>query len=436
MSSDARSHRLRERRAWVALAGTPGVGDVTFTRLLAVCGSARAALEHVAALPPARADEDLAALLGQRRRPGLAAVIRARADDPELLVRQMACLGGWLLTPLDAAYPARLRGIEDPPPVIYGLGSPAALSTSPQVAVVGTRHPTGVGRSLASRIGARLAQAGVTVVSGLAVGIDGVAHLAALEAEGSSIGVVGSGLDVPGPAAHRGLARALARRGAVISELPPGAHATAGTYPRRNRIVSGLATATIVVEAPARSGALITARLALEQGRALFVAPGRPLDPAVAGNLALLRESPARPLVGLDEMLVDLGLDGPSVLGRPRDGRTSMSLSLAAALDLLGPQERAVALALARGPQTVDGLVRASGQPAGVVAAALTLLQLRGWASVLGAVNLPSGPLLERLEAVPAHGRPVAAASRPGACRARSGGPDPPAPPRAASSPA
>ena len=267
------------------------------------------------------------------------------------------------------------------------MGSPASLVAARLVAVVGTRHPTGQGRSLAARVGARLAQAGVTVVSGLAVGIDGAAHLAALEAGGESVAVVGSGLDEPGPAVHRRLARHIAGHGAVISELPPGIRPTAGTFPRRNRIVSALARATIVVEAPARSGALITARHALEQGRPLLVAPGRPLDPAVAGNLALLRESPARPLVGLDEMLVDLGLDDQV----PEPGTPGAGLSAATALRTLAGPEHAVAEALAAGPQTVDGLVRASGQPPGVVAAALTLLQLRGWAQVLGATPAARG---------------------------------------------
>jgi DNA processing protein len=229
----------------------------------------------------------------------------------------------------------------------------------------------------------------VTVASGLAIGIDGAAHLAALEAGGDSIAVVGSGLDDPSPSVHRSLARRIAAHGAVIGELPPGSRPTAGTFPRRNRIVSGIASTTIVIEAPIRSGALITARLALEQGRTLLVAPGRPLDPSVAGCLMLLRETPAQPLVGLDEMLVDVGPDATSQ-PRAADGR----LSVEAALALLGAPERAVATALLRGPQTVDGLVLASDQPPGVVAASLTLLQLRGWARALGATQLPAGPLL------------------------------------------
>lgn len=381
----------RERDAWIALASTPGVGDVTFQRLLAAHGSAAAALAAVARTPPARADASLARRLGMRLRPGIAAALRSTAADPGRTRQRMEGLGGWVLTPLDAAYPSTLHELEEPPPVVFGLGTPSTLSGSRHVAVVGTRRPTVLARDLAVRIATRLVQAGVTVVSGLAVGIDGAAHAAALDAGGVTIAVVGSGLDDPYPAAHRRLVRAIMGAGAVISELAPGVRATQGTFPRRNRIISALAGATIVVEAPARSGALITARHALEQGRILLVAPGRPLDAAVAGSLALLRETPARPLVGLDEMLADLGLDGSAVTD---SHRARPQLSATAALELLAAPERAVAQALCGGPQTIDSLARASQLSPGVVAAALTLLQLRGWARVLGAMQLPSGPLL------------------------------------------
>jgi DNA processing protein len=382
-----------EREAWAALASVPGVGDLTFERLLAAYGSAAATLRTLARLPAATADRHIARAVGGRLRRGLAEAIRDMAEDPIRPQRQMAALGGWLLTPLEPDYPARLHDLEQPPPVIFGIGDVAALRASRLVAVVGTRRPTAFGRDLSARIGARLSEAGATVISGLAVGVDGAAHAAALEAGGDTIAVTGSGLDEPGPAAHRRLARAIAQHGALISELAPGVRATQGTFPRRNRIISVLASATIVIEAPARSGALITARHALEQGRQLLVVPGRPLDARVAGNLALLRESPAIPLVGLDEMLVDLGLDVTD--GAPSAGAAATSrLSAAAALDLLGAPERAVATALCDGPQTVDGLCRASGLPAGIVAAALTILQLRGWARVLGAMQLPAGPLL------------------------------------------
>jgi DNA processing protein len=385
---------MSEREAWVALASTPGVGDVTFHQLLAHHGSATAALERVARLPSAHADRSLAGDLGMRLRPGLARAIREAASDTGRTERRMLALGGWLLTPLDAAYPPGLHAIEEPPVVLYGIGDPGVLLGHRLVAVVGTRRPTAIGRDLATRIGMRLAQAGSIVVSGLAVGIDGAAHLSALDSGARTIAVVGGGLDDPGPAPHRRLARRIMGHGAVVGELAPGVRPTQGTFPRRNRIISALATATIVVEAPARSGALITARHALEQGRQLLVAPGRPLDPRVAGNLALLRESPARPLVGLDEMIADLGYDA-AVQGSGPGSPGSARLSAAGALELLEPTQRAVARVLAGGPRSVDGLCRATGLDAGVVAASLTMLQLRGWARVLGATQLPAGPLLE-----------------------------------------
>jgi DNA processing protein len=387
---------LSEREAWLALASTPGVGPVTFERLLASFGSARQVLEAAAAWRPAEAEAALARRLGTRLRPGLGAAIRGAAMHAERIGRRMEVLGGWTLTPLDALYPARLHEIEDPPRILYGIGDLTCLRQTRLVAVVGTRRPTGLGRDLATRIARRLVEAGAVVVSGLAVGIDGAAHRAALEAGGQTIAVIGSGPDEPGPLAHRGLARSIVGAGAIVGELAPGVLATRGTYPRRNRIISALASTTIVVEAPWRSGALITARHALEQGRQLLVVPGRPLDPAVAGNLALLRETPARPLVGLDEMLADLASDSAAdEPGRVPAGR----LSAAAALELLVGPERAVAEALCRGPQTVDRLVHVSGEPPGVVAAALTLLQLRGWARVLGALQLPAGPLLSATNA-------------------------------------
>jgi DNA processing protein len=392
---------MTERTAWIALASTPGVGDVTFGRLLAVHGSARAALAWAEKLPHGRGDRTLARALQTRLRPGVADALSAAARDPDRVSRQMAALGGWLLTPLDAAYPVRLSHIEEPPLVLYGTGEPRSITHDRMVAVVGTRRPTAVGRHLASSVGARLAEAGATVVSGLAIGIDGAAHSAALEHGGPTVAVVGGGLDLPGPAPHRELARQITGHGAVISELAPGVKPTHGTFPRRNRIISGLASATIVVEAPTRSGALITARHALEQGRQLLVAPGRPQDPRVAGGLALLRESPARPLVGLDEMIVDLGLDHAASASRDEGPTTPAALTLEAALDLLEPTQRGVATALASGPQSVDALCRATALDPGVVAACLTMLQMRGWARVLGATQMPAGPLV-RLDNEPA----------------------------------
>ncbi len=384
---------IDERDAWIALAAAPGVGDRTFELLVSQWGCAAAALQAVAALPDRSADRRLSTVLGTRLRTGLAGAITAAAKDPLQPQRRMSALGGWSVTPLDAEYPARLFDLEQPPPVLFGLGRLEALARSRMIAVVGTRRPTPMARDLSSRIGARLAAAGATVVSGLAVGIDGAAHRAAVESRGETVAVVGSGLDQPGPAAHRSLAKAIEAAGAVVGELAPGTRGTRGTFPRRNRIISALATATVVVEAPAGSGALITARHALEQGRDVLVAPGRPLDRRIAGSLALLRESPALPLVGLDEMIVDLGLDVATE--GTATAAVATSLSAAAAMSMLGEQERIVARALSGGPCTIDELCRVCGLTPVVVSAVLTILQLRGWARVLGALQLPAGPLLD-----------------------------------------
>jgi DNA processing protein len=305
----------------------------------------------------------------------------------------MAQLGGWVLTPLEAGYPHRLHVLEEPPRVLFGLGDLAAARANRSIAVVGTRRPTALGRSLAMRVAARLVESGAVVVSGLATGIDSAAHASALDGGGRTVAVVGGGLDAPGPAINRRLAQAIiARGGAILSEHAPGIGPTRGTFPKRNRLISALATGTIVIEAPARSGALITARHALEQGRILLVAPGRPTDRSVAGCLTFLRETPARPLIGLDEMVVDLGLDGTA---HAESAAATGALSAAAALDTLPPHERSVAAALMDGPQTVDAIVDRLAVAPGVVAAALTILQMRGWARVHGSIQLASGPLLD-----------------------------------------
>ncbi len=384
--------RDRERTAWLALAASPGVGSATLARLVTVHAGPAAALEAVSRLSGDAGDRELAARLGLRRVQGLADALRAAARDPDAAERRMTSLGGWCLTPYDDAYPKPFASLADPPAVLFGLGDSGRLADQRMVAVVGTRRPTPLGRSLAARITTRLVEAGAGIVSGLAVGVDAVAHRATLDAGGVTLAVVGSGLDDPGPRANRWLARRiLDLRGAIVSELAPGVPPTPGTFPRRNRLISILSAVTIVVEAPERSGALITARHALEQGRTLLVAPGRPMDPATAGCLALLRETPARPLVGLDEMLVDLGLDPAPASGvTPTGGR----LSSEAALRLLGPAERAVAAVLRAGPATLDGIVAATSLPPGAVAAALTLLEMRGWAGPHGSVYLAAGPLL------------------------------------------
>ena len=244
---------------------------------------------------------------------------------------------------------------------------------------------------------------GASIISGLAFGIDGAAHAATLAAGGRTIAVIGGGLAHAGPRAHRQLLQQILEAGgAVVGEHPPDSVPTRGTFPRRNRIISGLAVATLVIEAPERSGALITARHALEQGRPVFAAPGRPgrcrggglPGPAPGDAGATHRRAGAS-----CSRILELGVPRPDTGTRPAAPGTSLDAT--AALGLLAPAERAVAVQLLAGPASTDGIVRLTGLSPAVVAGSLTLLQLRGWSQPLGPLHLPAGPLVRRATVVP-----------------------------------
>jgi DNA processing protein len=378
-----------ERSAWIALASVEGVGEQTFGRLVETYGSAGEVLAVARDRSRSRAMRRLTRAAGWKVPSDTLGRVRDAAADPGAPERRALELGGWVLTPFDVGYPGRLRDLEPVPSVLFGAGDVSALDASRSVAVVGTRRPTAAGRLLAAQVATRLAECQAVVVSGLAFGIDGAAHAATVEAGGVTVAVIGGGLANPGPRAHRRLSAAILDcGGAIVGELPPDGRPTKGTFPRRNRIISALAQATIVVEAPARSGALITARHAFEQGRSVLAAPGRVGDPHTTGCLSLLRDTPARPLAGLDEMVVDLGFDGDV------EPIVDDHLNADSALALLGPTERAVAERLVRGLASADALTQATGLPPQVVAGTLTLLQLRGWSQPLGSLHLPAGPLL------------------------------------------
>ena len=391
----ARSGTLsgEERDAWVVLDSVIGVGPVSFARLIGAFGEARGVLEAARRPRGAAALVAASAALGDGSptlsRAVAEAVVEVAADPlPALAAVDRA--GVRVITLADGDYPGRLRRIELPPPVLYVAGDAAALDRRQAVAIVGTRRPTAVGRETSARIADAVALLGATVVSGLALGIDAAAHDATLRAGGTTVAVIGGGHLRLYPAAHRGLARAIvAQGGAVISEFPPETAPSRGTFPRRNRIISGLADATVVVEAGARSGALTTAAWALEQGRGLHIVPGRLDDPAVAGCLAFLREAgpEARVVAGIGELIEDLGLlpglpaaaerlgvgrGGP--VADPACGAAIAAIVLAA----LPTTEREVAAALAAGRGSVDELVAATGQAGATVLGALTGLELRG----------------------------------------------------------
>lgn len=389
--------RLSEREAWIVLAAVDGIGPVTFGALLRAFGSGRRALDSAsgaggpARLAAAVGGEGLTMDRGLAGRIGL-----ARAEAATLFAR-LAELRIEALTAEDAGYPRRLREIELTPPVLFVTGDAATLESPRIVAVVGTRRPTDDGRRTAARIGGVLAAVGATVVSGLAVGIDGSAHAGALLAQGITVAVLGSGHAHLYPSAHEALAREIVRTGgAVVAEVPPDAPPRPASFPRRNRIIAGLADATVVVEAGQRSGALITASWAMEQGRAVFAVPG-PLDRAQSvGCNRLLREhaGEARLVAGTDELVEDLGYATPLEVRRLRRGRNESSQPDAGAIVArLGPAEEAVVRHLLRGPATADALVGGTDLAGATILAVLTRLEEGGLvAGAFGRYRL-AGPL-------------------------------------------
>jgi DNA processing protein len=257
--------------------------------------------------------------------------------------------------------PPLLRAIHGPPSRLYlrGAADPQLL-WRPAVAIVGARACSAYGAQVARMLGRELAAAGLVVVSGLARGVDGEAHRGALETDGHTVAVLGSGIDRDYPAAHTALARSIAERSLIVSEYEPGVEPSPWRFPARNRVIAGLCSATIVVEARERSGALITADFALDEGRDVFAVPGEITSSLSAGTNALLRLG-ATPLTCAADVLESFGLEAQEK-ARPQIGEAANSL-------------------LQHLPATVDELVRASGLPAGEVAGALAELELAGAAA-------------------------------------------------------
>lgn len=264
---------LSQRLDWLQLIRTEGIGPITFFRLLDRFGGAAEALKALPGLSRAAG----------RANP-IAPADRQQAEE-ELGATEEA--GARLIASGEADYPAMLAPVPDRPPLLCVKGH-ASLFAKPAVAVIGARNASGVGRKMARQLAEGLGAAGVTVVSGLARGIDGAAHEASLRT--GTIAVVAGGVDVIYPPEHDELTREIAERGLIVSERPLGHQPTARDFPRRNRLISGLVRGVVVVEAAAKSGTLITARFALEQGREVFAVPGSPLDPRCQGANRLIRD--------------------------------------------------------------------------------------------------------------------------------------------------
>ena len=379
-----------EREAWAVLLSVHGLGPAGFGALLAAYGSGRAILAG-ASLRGAAARFARIAAEGDGRPPFREPVgegIVAVAAELESRLAVLRASGLAIVTLDDPGYPARLRAIALPPPVVLVRGDVGALSADHAVAIVGTRRPTERGRLVAARIGAAIANAGAVVVSGLAVGIDGAAHAAVAAEHRPTVAVLGSGHARLFPRAHQRLATEIvAAGGAVVSELWPDQQPSKDTFPQRNRVISGLADATIVVEAGLKSGALITAKWALEQGRGLFLVPGPIDEPRSAGCLHWLREYPGEAgiVATLAELITDLSLVGPagvdSGTSRGGPGARPPRPGLEAVLVELGPTARDVGAALVAGHGSLDELVAETGLEPATVLGAITLLELRGLAT-------------------------------------------------------
>ncbi len=342
---------------WLGLRLIPGVGSVTFARLVESFGQPGRALG--APLERLRAVKGVSPELARRIRD------REFSTDPERELERLEKLGARVVTRSDGEYPPLLAAIYAPPPLLFVRGDLGPCREG-GVAVVGSRRTSPYGRRMAHRLGRDLGQAGMSLVSGLARGIDTAAHQGALEAGGHTVGVLGCGLDVAYPPENRELMERMAVRGAVISEFPLGTRPLAGNFPVRNRIISGLSRAVVVVEAGLRSGSLITARHALDQGREVFAVPGPVGSPGVGGCHELIRQG-ARLLESAREILEPGALPpfsesappGPEPARLPPEG------------------ERLLAL-IGDDPVHLDVLARQSGLKAQEVTALLVNLELAG----------------------------------------------------------
>ncbi len=364
-------------RSWLTLIQAPGVGPRLVARLLAHFGDPDAALA---------ADATTLRGLGIPA----AAIEALRHPDAAELDRLLAWAdqGGAAILPRDdPAYPPLLAQIPDAPPVLYVRGDLGVLS-DPQLAIVGSRNPSPQGAETTRDLAEYLAGCGLTITSGLALGVDAAAHRGALAA-GRTIAVLGTGLDRIYPAVHLDLARRIAEVGALVSELPPDSPPRAEHFPRRNRIISGLCLGTLVTEAALGSGSLITARLANEQGREVFALPGSIHNPLARGCHALIRDG-ARLVESAQDILAELAPALGASLGAvpPLPGAADEGLRPA---EPDGDYQSLLA-ALGHDPVAVDDLIRRTGLPADSVSSMLLLLELQGRVSSFPGGRFGLGP--------------------------------------------
>jgi DNA processing protein len=346
---------------WMAFRDVTGIGPVRFDRLLSAFGTMRAAWEAD--------DRSLAAVLDRRSLEHLLA--HRRSVEPEAEYGRLRTERIDVVTLRHERYPDLLREISAPPPVLFVRGE-VTLSDRRAVAIVGTRRMSHYGREMARAIASDLARAGVTIVSGLARGIDGVAHSAALDAGGRTIAVMGNGVRKVYPYEHRQLAARIAAQGAVLSDFHPDAEPDAPNFPARNRLISGLALGVVVIEAPNRSGALITVDFAADQGRDVFAVPGPAMGDSSAGCNRILRDG-ARLVRSAEDILEDLRL-----------GEAPKQLALDTPAALEEPARRVLAV-LTADPRHIDEIAALADESIASLASTLMTLELQGFVRNVGA---------------------------------------------------
>ncbi|HBN08045.1 MAG TPA: DNA-protecting protein DprA [Cyanobacteria bacterium UBA8530] len=354
---------MEEKEFWLAFQRIAGLGGVRMRNLCGRFGSLGEAWQ--APLSSLRSVEGIGPELAGR-------IEKARREiDPQRLSIELAKAGCEAIAYPDSRYPALLKEIHDPPPVLFFKGRIEALAPARAIAIVGTRSASPYGLRVAHELARKLALQGITVISGLAQGIDAAAHLGALEVEGRTLAVLGCGPDLAFPQSNRGLYERIAKSHAVLSEYPPGTPPAARHFPARNRIVSALVPAVVVVEAGDRSGALITADFALEQGKEVMAVPG-PIDqPGSLGTNRLIAQG-ARLVSSWEDVCSELGW-----IPREKEGEIEIPPPD------LPPEEAKVLSSLGALPLNIDEIARSAGMEANVVTGALVMLELKSLATRL-----------------------------------------------------
>ena len=367
---------------WVALNQVPRLGTTRFGKLETFFGD----LEHA-----------WSAGIGSLRAAGLdarsaTAVVEARRQvSPDAELERLERAGVRPVTWHDPEYPPRLKQIDGRPPLLYVKGS-LIPEDEVAVAVVGTRSPTSYGREAGAALAGDLARCGITIVSGLALGIDGIAHRTTLARGGRTIAVVASGLDIVYPKDHTGLAGQIAEQGAVVSEYPLGARPDSRNFPRRNRLISGMSLGTLVVEAGENSGAGWTVQHALEQNREVFCVPGSIFSPASRLTNRLIQEG-AKLVASHTDILEELNL---SVVARQIELRLNEDLPPSPDAD----SEADLLRCLNHEPMHIDDIRRAARLPVALVGSLLTMLELKGQVKQVGGMHY-----IRIGEATPTYGR-------------------------------